>query len=297
MKNASPDKSIPKEQLTAYERWELPLLDERGNEVAREEEREVKPLTASEISEIREAAQEDGFNEGREQGYQAGLQEGREHGREEGLKSGFEEGREQGLQQGLDEARQQVEAQRERLEQLMGDLLLPLQRHDSEIESALLNLTVGLARSVLMRELSIDTSHIQQVVRQALAALPSTADNLRIHVHSQDLEPVRQVAERLDVPASVIEDDSVTPGGCRVETRQSQVDFTVEKRFQQTLQAMLAEQADGNSASESHLNKLASDLSDFRQSAPISAEPESPAQSTSPDVHSDEGKGDDIITG
>ena len=43
MKDSTRDVNrIPKEQLTAYERWELPLLDARGNEVAREEEREVK---------------------------------------------------------------------------------------------------------------------------------------------------------------------------------------------------------------------------------------------------------------
>ena len=40
---------IPKENLTAYERWELPLLDARGNEVAQVEDREVKPLTAADI--------------------------------------------------------------------------------------------------------------------------------------------------------------------------------------------------------------------------------------------------------
>ncbi|CCG94786.1 Flagellar assembly protein FliH(fragment) [Marinobacter nauticus ATCC 49840] len=45
MKDSDQDsKRIPKEQMTAWERWELPLLDERGNQVVEEEE--VKPLTA-----------------------------------------------------------------------------------------------------------------------------------------------------------------------------------------------------------------------------------------------------------
>ena len=43
MKDSARDLNrIPKEQLTAYERWELPLLDAGGNEVAREEESGTK---------------------------------------------------------------------------------------------------------------------------------------------------------------------------------------------------------------------------------------------------------------
>lgn len=65
MKDSDQDsKRIPKEQMTAWERWELPLLDERGNQVVEEEE--VKPLTAADLEEIRQAAREDGFQEGRQ---------------------------------------------------------------------------------------------------------------------------------------------------------------------------------------------------------------------------------------
>ena len=66
---------IPKEQLTAYERWELPLLDARGNEVPREEERDVKPLTAADLEDIRQAAREDGYAEGRDRPLRSGVQE------------------------------------------------------------------------------------------------------------------------------------------------------------------------------------------------------------------------------
>ncbi|MEP3165360.1 MAG: flagellar assembly protein FliH, partial [Marinobacter sp.] len=121
---------IPKENLTAYERWELPLLDARGNEVAREEERDVKPLTAADIDEIRQAAHDDGHNEGREAGYQAGFSEGLEKGRQEGFEAGFAEGREQGTEQGLAETRKEVDVKLDRLEHLLGELLVPIQRHE-----------------------------------------------------------------------------------------------------------------------------------------------------------------------
>ena len=91
MKDSDQDsKRIPKEQMTAWERWELPLLDERGNQVVEEEE--VKPLTAADLEEIRQAAREDGFQEGR----QAGYAEGFEQGRADGHKDGYAAGRRRG---------------------------------------------------------------------------------------------------------------------------------------------------------------------------------------------------------
>ena len=267
MKDSSKDLNrIPKEQLTAYERWELPLLDERGNEIAREEERDVKPLTAADLGEIRTAAREDGYNEGREAGYQAGLAEGRAEGHEEGKQAGLAEGREHGEKQGYDDARKEIDAKLDRLEHLMGELLLPIRRHEDEVETALVNLTTVLARAVVFRELTLDSSQIKSVVRRALAALPSTAENLRIHIHPDDETFVREVTARLESPASIIADDAILPGGCKVETRHSLVDFTVEKRFQRTVQTMLAEQSsEGDSAEAEELDAMMGDLSDFQR--------------------------------
>jgi len=183
MKDSDQDsKRIPKEQMTAWERWELPLLDERGNQVVEEEE--VKPLTAADLEEIRQAAREDGFQEGRQAGYAEGFEQGRADGHKDGYAAGEAEGRSEGEQQAAEQTRQEVASRMERLEHLMGELLLPIERHEDELEAVLVNLTTVLARAVVFRELSIDSSQIRQVVRRALSSLPSTADNLRIHMIS-----------------------------------------------------------------------------------------------------------------
>ncbi|MBW4933715.1 flagellar assembly protein FliH [Marinobacter sp. F4206] len=300
MKDSTKDLNrIPKEQLTAYERWELPLLDGQGNEVAREEERNVKPLTAADISEIRRAAREDGFNEGREEGYQAGLAEGREQGHEEGLQAGKDEGREQGEKKGYEDTRKEMDTRLDRLEHLMGELLLPIRRHEDEIEGALVNLTTVLARAVVFRELTIDSSQIRSVVRRALEALPSTAENLRVHIHPDDGELVREVTARLETQASIIEDDDVLPGGCRVETRHSLVDFTVEKRFQRAVQSMLEQQSEEAVAAEAEdVDALMGDLTDFQRDVLNSTDAGEAVESGHPDESGDDrGEGDDLTSG
>ncbi|MFT7337294.1 MAG: flagellar assembly protein FliH [Marinobacter maritimus] len=286
---------IPKEQLTAYERWELPLLDASGNEVAQEEERSVKPLTAGDIAEIRQAARDDGLNEGREQGLQEGRAEGYEKGHKEGLEAGMAEGRERGHTEGYDETRAEVTAGLDRLEPVLGELLLPIRKHQDELETSLLNLTMVLARAVVYRELKIDSSHIKKVVRRALEALPSTADNVRIHVHPDDYSAVREVAERLEAAASVVEDSNILPGGCRVETRNSLVDFTVEKRFQRAVQGMLEQQTDDSESGEpEELNALMDDLTDFQRD--VLSSPGKTLDESSSDNPA-EGERDDILPG
>lgn len=302
MKDSDQDRSTrPKEQMTAWERWELPLLDEQGNEVV--EEAEVKPMTASELEEIRKAAYEDGFKEGREAGYKSGLEQGREDGHKEGFETGQNEGREQGREQAGEETRQQVAATLDRLEHIMGELVLPIQRHEEELETVLVNLTTALSRAVVFRELSLDSSQIRQVVRQALQALPSTAENLRIHIHPDDLEPVREVAERLEVAPVIVEDDSLMAGGCKVESRHSLVDYTIEKRFQHAVQGMLEEQlGEPTSAGAPEAELQMGELTDFHRDVLAESAmdeppaPEAASDSESPPEPGPEGD-DDVPSG
>ncbi|TGN41222.1 flagellar assembly protein FliH [Marinobacter confluentis] len=257
---------IPKENLTAYERWELPLLDAKGNEVPRQEERNVKPLTAADLEDIRQAAYTDGLEEGRKEGFEAGHREGREAGHKEGYAAGEQEGTRTGTDTALAETRKDVEAKLERLEVLMGELLVPIQRHEDELETALVNLTTVLSRAVLYRELSLDSSQIAAVVRKAMASLPSTSDNVRIHIHPDDYQFVGEVAERFEARTSVVEDASVMRGGCRLETRHSLVDFTIEKRFQKAVQDMLSVELDSDTPGDGEeLDAIMDDLTDFRR--------------------------------
>lgn len=296
MKDSDQDaKRIPKEQMTAWERWELPLLDERGNPVVEEEE--VKPLTAADLEEIRQAAYEDGFQEGRQAGYTEGSDLGRTEGHKEGYSAGEAEGRRHGEQKAAEQTRQDVASRLERLEHLMGELLLPIERHEEELESVLVNLTTVLARAVVFRELSMDSSQVRQVVRRALSSLPSTADNLRVYIHPDDIEPVREVVERLDIPAVLIEDDALMPGGCKVESRHSLVDYTVEKRFQRAVQGMLEEQlAEPVSSEQDERVPRLGELTDFHRDV-LSDSDMAPPQGAESDSHDEQGQGDDLTSG
>src|SRR5690554_334033 len=269
---------IPAEELTAYERWELPVMDGAGAEAQSPSEAaieelegvEVQPLTAQDLEEIRQAA----WSEGHEEGFQLGQQEGHEQGLKSGHEEGYQQGLEQGLAQGLEEGRRQgeeakraeIDASLQRLEQVTLELMEPIRQQRDDAEQALLNLALAVARTVIRREVSLDTSHIAQVVTEAIDSLPRGSDRIKLIVSPQDAPLVRQMVERQQENWTVIESADLLPGGCKVETSVSLVDYTVEKRFQLAVQQMLERHTSVQSVQgNAELDDDRLEMTDFRR--------------------------------
>ncbi len=269
---------IPAEELTAYERWELPVMDGAGAEAQSPSEAaieelegvEVQPLTAQDLEEIRQAA----WSEGHEEGFQLGQQEGHEQGLKSGHEEGYQQGLEQGLAQGLEEGRRQgeeakraeIDASLQRLEQVTLELMEPIRQQRDDAEQALLNLALAVARTVIRREVSLDTSHIAQVVTEAIDSLPRGSDRIKLIVSPQDAPLVRQMVERQQENWTVTESADLLPGGCKVETSVSLVDYTVEKRFQLAVQQMLGRHTSVQSVQgNAELDDDRLEMTDFRR--------------------------------
>ncbi|MGL1668949.1 FliH/SctL family protein, partial [Vibrio parahaemolyticus] len=88
---------------------------------------------------------------------------------------------------------------------------------DRNLEHAMVTLVSHLAREVIQRDLIIDSSQIRHVLREALKLLPMGAENIRIFINPQDFEVVKALRERHEERWKILEDDSLLPGGCRIE--------------------------------------------------------------------------------
>lgn len=254
MADASDDQT-EKRPLTAYERWELPVMNEnqapresavsvsrkpsqQTEAAARGPEEPVRPPTAAELEGIRQAAREEGLAEGQEEGRRQGHQEGFSQGQKQGL----EQGRQDGLKQGRDEAfaehQQAILENMGRLQSLMTSLLEPIRNEQRDIENALLNLVSGLAEKVVGRELSTPDEHLLDLVERAVAALPDADTRVRVRLNPDDLRFIRQYADKWPDTWQLLESDAIEPGGCEVETSQSLVDFSRSQRFRDQLQLL-----------------------------------------------------------
>ena len=111
--------------------------------------------------------------------------------------------------------------------------------------------------------------------RDALKLLPLGVDNVRLYVNPQDFEQAKALRERHEESWRIVEDDSLLPGGCRVETEHSRIDASIETRVTQVM-AKLFDQLH-----EQALHPAAPDLSlDIPEESQLTAAPEEPLADT-----------------
>lgn len=248
MNELPPSSRIPNEKSSRYHPWTLPEIDEGTNilssaekedrerkELEKLREQEIvgeeiylekfdKPLTAEDIADIAESARkqgyEDGYNEGHNQGHQAGL--------------------EKGEQQALVASQQQIAQEGERLIAMINALVDPLESHTDRLQHCLLSTIKALTETVVKRELQIDSSHIENLIQQALSVLPVGVDNITISVNPDDKKLLQNFFIERGVTWELTADPKIYAGGCKIKTKESLVDFSVEARLEQLLTEFIA---------------------------------------------------------
>ena len=172
---------------------------------------EVQPLTLEELEAIRQEAYNEGFATGEREGFHSTQLKVRQ------------------------EAEEALAAKLGELEQLLAHLLEPIAEQDTQIERSLVHLVAHMTRQVIGRELRTDSSQITQVLRSALKLLPMGADNIRIHLNPQDFELAKTLRERHEESWKILEDETLLPGGCRIETAHSRIDASMETRIEKAV--------------------------------------------------------------
>jgi flagellar assembly protein FliH len=153
----------------------------------------------------------------------------------------YREAFEQGLAEGREAGRAQVGAQIERLAGMFYDLAKPFEALDEQVEHELLSLALALARHIVRRELKTDPTQIIGIIREAIAALPVAAREVRVHLHPEDAVVVREhlAPTESERAWALIEDPVMARGGCQVTTQTSRIDMRLETRLGAILSELL----------------------------------------------------------
>lgn len=181
---------------------------------------EVQPLTLEDLESIRQEAWNEGFATGEREGFHSTQLKVRQ------------------------EAEVALAAKLDSLERVMGQLLEPIAEQDAQIERGLVHLVSHVARQVIGRELRLDSTHIAQVLREALKLLPMGAENIRIYLNPQDFDAAKALRERHEETWRLLEDDTLLPGGCRIETAHSRIDASMETRIEQAVSQLFVQMHD-----------------------------------------------------
>lgn len=250
----APSDLIRARDVGGFDVWSLPSFDPHVPEPEPEPEEElpemeevpleeVQPLTLKEVESIRQEAYNEGFAVGEKEGFHSTTLKVRQ------------------------EADVALTAKLRALESLMLNLFDPIAEQDTQIEKSLVGLVQHIAKQVIQRELAIDSSQIEHVMREALKLLPLGVGNVRLYINPQDFELVKALRERHEETWRIVEDAALLPGGCRVETEHSRIDATIETRISQIM-AKLFDQLH-----EQALHPAAADLSlELPDEPPVSAD-------------------------
>jgi flagellar assembly protein FliH len=167
------------------------------------------------------------------------------------LRQALQESEARGYQAGLEKAQAESQitlaalaarvAQLDSVLQLLG---APLQQLDAEIEKELLQLTLAVGTQLARRELRVDPTQVIGIIRESLSQLPASARDIRVHLHPEDAATVR---ERLAEPSQerawkIVEDPTLSRGGCMIRTENSQLDARLDSRIAAVIANALGEE-------------------------------------------------------
>ena len=191
---------ISKEQLTAFERWELASFDSHNSD--------KRLSSVAELENIRQQAYDEGYTQGHDAGYAAGIQQART------------------------EAAQ--------IHMLLQNLQDALNKVDEQLAQSLLDLSLEIARKMVGENLQVKPEIILKIVGDAIGNLPHFNQNAHLILHSDDAELVRkQMGDQLlHTGWKILTDEQIKRGGCRVETSHSQVDATLEARWKRVVESI-----------------------------------------------------------
>lgn len=210
--------TIPKEQQTAYERWEMSSFAEGNASVNNSKpKKKENPAASEKISQILEAARKEAYTKGMQEGFTVGMAKAREYAQNE-------------KQQFLN---------------LMNAFSDALEKSDEQIADDALSLALEIAKAMLKVKLDVDHSVVLPVVMDAIHYLPYVQKPARILVHHDDAQMLREyLAEEIESQHWQIQEDiNIERGGCIVETGANQIDATNEVRWKRISDA-LAQKSD-----------------------------------------------------
>lgn len=230
---------VPKEQIADYQPWEMSSFDivDLTSKLSPE-----APQQTSESSEsiddsaiVRQPSEEElaaVFSQAKDQGYSAGYEEGKSRGYEEGHTAGYAEGRSKG----------EIEVKEEiaRMQALLSNLSLSVHEMSQTVADDLLNLALTVSKKMINHAFDIKPELIVPIVHEAMQQLPYSTQQLKLYLHPEDAKIMRAHLENESPEEKwfIREDSQLIRGGCRIVTDSSEIDATVETRWQKILSAI-----------------------------------------------------------
>lgn len=142
----------------------------------------------------------------------------------------YQDGKQEGLEAGRIEAREIIS----NLTGLLDEMAQPFRKLDDLVVQELARTATRLAEKIVQRELSLSSESISTVVAEAISVLHKLEGEIVVFLNPADVAVIKAAApDSLDGKSwKVVEDPTLSPGGCQVKTTTSFVDASVERQLE-----------------------------------------------------------------
>lgn len=201
---------IPRERLSAWQRWELASLSEATHPPEASAPETVPHAADAEPAEVAAAA--------------AAV-----------LQAAIDDGRAKGYREG----RAAAEAEALRLRSIIAALDAHLGRDEQALATEVLDLALLLARRIAAEAIAVRRELLLPIIDAALRQLPHAAQRIQIALHAEDVALVRShLAGTAAAHYELLASPAVAPGGCIVESDACEIDGRFEARWARVVAAM-----------------------------------------------------------
>lgn len=152
--------------------------------------------------------------------------------REQALMRGREDGLREGRARMQEELAAAVAELRGKMAQSLEDLAILPQLMAEQSESDLVQLAIEIAKKIVHREVTVDREIVLSLVRVALSRI-NRRSVARIHLNPDEYQFVLNHREKLGTgyALELVEDPTIDPGGCVVETDFGDIDARISQQF------------------------------------------------------------------
>lgn len=202
---------IPKEQQSAYERWEMLPFTQSGHAKTSAKREVLSPELSEKLAQITESARQEGYAKGEQQGYA----------------------------EGMEQAQQDSTVQRAALAKLAETMQQAMHGNEQQIAQDLLRLALDIAKSMLKNKIEVNRDIVLPVIIDAMQSMPYVQKPAKMIVHPEDAAVIkRELAEELNGTWLLIENREMERGGCQIETGANQIDASNATRWKRINQAL-----------------------------------------------------------
>lgn len=161
--------------------------------------------------------------------------------------SAYNEARSEGYAAGMEAAKRETDANREMLNGYLRALAQPFDEQNTQLAEHIASLAGKIAKNLVEKELNTSKESLVAMVQSAVKALGSRANEIKIQLHPQSADYIREQIRGDEEKTSwqVIDDPTMGIGDCKVSCDNSIVDSALDDRIDRIIAQFLEDAREG----------------------------------------------------